>query len=117
MQKEPLIKLEEESASYASEIIKATGTELEPTQKQGVIAYALLDRTLSSELERLAQIYKDILANTASGQTETTLNAVRQKKEILDLLGHNISKCIDSDLQTQRIRLLRLIQKILEDRG
>ncbi|MGD9034264.1 MAG: hypothetical protein PVH02_16455, partial [Desulfobacteraceae bacterium] len=108
--------LDKESASYAYEILKTKGTAFEPSQKQGVIAYALLDSTLSSELEGLIQIYEDILANTNSGQSETTLSSVRQKKEILQVLHHNTSKCIDSDLQAQRIRLLRLIQKILEDK-
>ena len=32
-------------------------------------------------------------------------------------MRQNTSKCIDSDLQMQRIRLLRLIQKILEDKN
>ncbi|NIT55908.1 MAG: hypothetical protein GWN00_06630, partial [Aliifodinibius sp.] len=108
--------LDEESTSCAYEIIKTAGTEVEPTQKQGVIAYALLDRTLRNKLEGLSQIYEDILANTVSGQTEATINSVSQKKEILEILHHNISKCIDSAHQTQRNMLLKLIQKILEDR-
>jgi hypothetical protein len=112
----PMEMLDQESASYAYEIIKTTGKNVDPTQDQGVIAYAFLDSPLSSKLEGLSQVYQDILANTDSGQTETTLNSVLQKKEILDVLHQNNFKCIDSDLQMQRIRLLRLIQKILEDK-
>jgi hypothetical protein len=112
----PMEVLDQEPASFVYEIIKTTGKELEPTQEQGVIAYAFLDSTLSKKLEGLSQVYQDILANTDSSQSKSTLNSVRQKKDILGELHHNISKCIDSDLQTQRIRLLRLIQKILEDK-
>jgi hypothetical protein len=75
-----------------------------------------LDSALSSELERLSQIYEDILANTVSGQTEMTQRSVRQKKELLKVLDENINRCIDTNLQTHQIMLLRLIQKILEDR-
>ena len=108
--------LDKESSIHMYEMIKTTSALVRPSERQGVIAYAFLDSTLSSKLEGLIQIYEDILANTDSGQTEATLNSVRQKKEILDVLHHNISKCIDTDVQTQRIRLLRLIQEILEEK-
>jgi hypothetical protein len=108
--------LDRESAIFAYEIIKTTVKKIEPSEKQGVIAYALLDSALSSDLERLSQIYDEILANTPSGQTEKTLNSVRQKKSILEVLDNTVSKCINSDLQPQKKMILRLIQKILEAR-
>jgi hypothetical protein len=108
--------LDRESATFAYEIIKTTRKKIEPSEKQGVIAYALLDSALSSDLERLSQIYDDILANTPSGQTEKTLNSVRQKKSLLEVLDNTVSKRINSDLQPQKKMILRLIEKILEAR-
>jgi hypothetical protein len=108
--------LDKESASYAYEIIKMMGTDAKPTQKHQLIAYGFLGNGLASELQKLRQIYEDILSNKESGQAETTLRSIRQKKELLEILDSAVSKRIETHLQAERIILLRLVRNILNKR-
>jgi hypothetical protein len=110
-----ITKLDKESASYAYEIIEIMGKDTKPSQRQRVIAYGFLDSALAGELEKLRQIYEDILSNKDSGQTEATLMSIQKKKELVEMLDNEVSKRVDIHLQAHKM-LLKLARKILENK-
>ncbi len=111
-----IAELDKESASYASEIIKMLGAGAKSSQSQRVIAYCFFDSDLASELEKLTQVYEDILSNKESGQAEKALRSIRQKKQLLEILDKVVPKRVGSQLQTPYVMLSKLAQKILENR-
>ncbi|MDA2929979.1 hypothetical protein MYX84_08555 [Acidobacteria bacterium AH-259-O06] len=109
-------RLDKEYEASAYEIISRIGEEADPAQKQSVMAYAFFDNDLASELEKLKQVYQEVLSKKDTGQTPTTVMYVSQKKELLEILKSNPSRRVNTELQATKRLLLELVRKILEHR-
>lgn len=105
------------SVSYAREIMKEADINAEPTPKQRVVAYGFLENSIGDKLQNLRGIYHDIFSNKDSGQTKTTIMAVRQKKELLEILDNTASKRIDTRLKEPQVKIVKLVKMILDNRG
>ena len=113
----PAVSLESEFEHYGREIITGLGAEAEPTQEQQVIAYAFFDTDLAAELGKLKQTYQDVLNRRDTGESQTTLMIVIEKKELLEVLEDAVSKRVNTEVETSRRTLVQLVQNILESEG
>ena len=109
--------LEDTLVPYAREIIKTTGVRTQADQSGRLVAYALLDGNLVTDLEQLKNIYDDIVSNQQSGQGRATRMSVRQKKELLEMLERKTAKRLSVQHESSRRRIMDLIGKILQDQG